>query len=158
MKQLLSFVIAICVVMAFTVSAQAQDWSSAQKEVWKVVKTGWENWKTGDVEASMELIHDKYQGWNADHPLPSSKAKIKEYYGMMKDYMQVTYFDISPARIMVTDNAAVAHYYFTFYAVYGGEKKMEKEIAGKNTEFYVKEKGKWLLLGDMTIVAEEDND
>jgi hypothetical protein len=157
MKQLISFVVAIGLIMAFTVTTQAQDWSSAQKEVWKVVKTGWENWKTGDTEASLKLIHDKYQGWNTEHPLPSSKAKVGEYYEMMKEYFQVMYYDISPARITVTDNAAVVHYYFTFYAVYGEEKKTEKEITGKNTEFYVKEKGKWLMLGDMTFVEGDDD-
>ena len=141
-------------VMAFTVSTQAQEWTSAQKEVWKVVKTGWEYWKTGDVEASMDIMHENYQGWNADYPLPSSKAKVREYYDMMKEFFEVMYFDISPARITVVDNAAVVHYYFSFYALYGGEKKMEKEIKGKNAEFYVKEKGKWLFLGDMTIVEE----
>jgi ketosteroid isomerase-like protein len=65
--------------------------------------------------------------------------------------------DLTPVRIAVVGDAAVAHYYFSFY----GERMGEQEaISGKNTEFYVKENGKWLLLGDHTStkVEEEDDD
>jgi hypothetical protein len=103
-------------------------------------------------------MHDKMQGWNNENPLPFSKDKILELYAMMKENMKVEYYNINPARITVTDNAAVVQYYFAFYAVYKmGEKEWEEQITGKNAEFYVKEKGKWLLLGDMTYIEENDD-
>jgi len=37
-----------------------------------------------------------------------------------------------------------------------GEKKAMEESHGKNVEFYVKEGGKWLLLGDLTLFNENE--
>ena len=46
-------------------------------------------------------------------------------------------------------------YYFYYMATYtSGEQKIQREGNGKNVEFYVKEGGKWLLLGDMTVFSE----
>ena len=60
---------------------------------------------------------------------------------------------INPARIVVTENAAVVHDYFylTSTNTVGEEKKQIKQ-QGKFVEFHVKENGKWICLGDMTIV------
>ena len=140
-------------IMAFTSSVVAQDWTNEQKEVWQIVEDGWKAWQAGDIENAVAAIHEDFQGWNSMYPLPSNKDKVIKNYKMMKDMMKVQFYDIEPARIAVTDNAAVVHYYFTFYAVFTmGDEKWEEKTEGKNTEFYVKEKGEWVLLGDMTFI------
>jgi hypothetical protein len=75
---------------------------------------------------------------------------------MMSENMKVMYSDMEPARITVVGDAAVVHYYFTFVALFSYEgKEFEREMEGKNAEFYIKDKGKWVLLGDMTYVKQE---
>jgi hypothetical protein len=37
-----------------------------------------------------------------------------------------------------------------------GDKKEQEQMHGKNAEFYVKEGGKWFLLGDMTTFEEKE--
>lgn len=156
MKKVIITVCAVCMVMAFTSRTYAQDWSSEQKEVWQAVADGWKAFQDGDIESTKALIHDKYQGWSNEFPLPMNKAKVLKHYTMMKDLMEVMYTDIEPARITVVGNAAVVHYYFTFAAIYTmKDKKVDREIKGKNAEFYIKEKGKWILLGDMTAIMDE---
>ena len=150
----MKFVLAVLTIMAFTFTStsHAQEWTGDQKEVWKVVEDGWTAWQQGDLESAKTGLHEKFNGWNSKYPLPVGKAKILKYYAMMKESMDLQHYDIEPARIIVTDNAAVVFYYFEFYAIYTiGEKKIEENVKGKNAEFYVKEKGKWLLLGDMTF-------
>ncbi len=151
-------VVAICVIVAFSSSIYAQEWTKEQNEVWQVVEDGWALWSKGDMEGSMALFHDKYQGWNQEEPLPMNKKKLEKWYTSMKDMMKVQYYDIQPARITVTENVAVVNYYFSAYMVFTwGETKTEEEVKGKNVEFYIKEKGKWLLLGDMTVFDSKDN-
>lgn len=159
MKKTINIILALSVIFAFSMgSLSAQEWTDEQMEVWQTVEQGWLDWQSGDIETASASMHDKMQGWNNENPLPFSKAKILELYAMMKENMKVEYYNINPARITVTDDAAVVHYYFAFYAVYTmGEKKWEEQISGKNAEFYVKEKGKWLLLGDMTFIEEKDD-
>ena len=160
MKMTLKLLLATGIILAASLgSMNAQEWTDAQKEVWQTVEQGWLDWQSGDLEAAKAGMHDKMQGWNNENPLPFSKAKILELYVMMKENMKVEYYNINPARITVTENAAVVHYYFAFYAVYKmGEKQWEEQISGKNAEFYVKENGSWLLLGDMTFIEEKDDD
>lgn len=70
----------------------------------------------------------------------------------MKSMMKIDYFSLNPARILVMDNIAVVDYYFWYSStITMGEKKEMKDSRGKNAEFYVKEGGKWLLIGDMTV-------
>jgi hypothetical protein len=165
MKRLLSIAMAMAFIMAlaFTTTTQAQDWTKEQKEVWSVVMKSWESWAKGDVESALEVFHEKYQGWSDEHPLPVGKEKIGKYFSMMQEMMKVEFLDLEPARITVVDDAAVVNYYFSFYATYTmGEKSKSEEVMGKNVEFYVKEGGEWLLLGDMTLHKsggeEEDDD
>ena len=51
----------------------------------------------------------------------------------------------------MTDNAAVIDYYYDYTLTTTiADKKETKQRKGMVVEFYVKEGGKWLLLGDMT--------
>lgn len=78
---------------------------------------------------------------------------------MAKEFMTIQMYDISPARIVVTENAAVVDYYYNFYATWSwGDTKEEKEIKGRLAEFWIKEKGEWKLLGDMGVNTKDDDE
>ena len=133
-------------------SSFAQEWTKSQKEVWQIVEDSWTKWKAGDIEGAIAYTHDKYQGWSNDSPLPSTKEMVKKWYQDQKNRMRIESYELNPARIVITENAAVVDYFFYFEMTYTrGEKKELQEWYGKNAEFYVKEGGKWLLLGDLTI-------
>jgi hypothetical protein len=145
--------IALVAVMAFiaTSGARAQEWTKAQKEVWQVVEDGWKYWQTGNVDGLAAITHPKYQGWDNKSFLPYSKDKSMQQYQEWKDFTKLDYYDIEPARITVIENAAVVDYYYNYsITITQGDKKETKDSKGRNAEFYVKEGGKWLLLGDMT--------
>jgi len=72
-----------------------------------------------------------------------------------KELFKVNFYSLNPARIVITENAAIVDYYYWYEATYTrGEKKELIEDRGQNVEFYVKEEGKWMLLGDMTTHKE----
>jgi hypothetical protein len=163
MKTTVKFAIIALFAMFITSAALAQEWSKEQKEVWQNVDAMWSKWKASDAAGAGALLHDKYQGWNGEMPLPMGKEKMVSMFTEMKDMYKLNYYSIEPARIVVSGNAAVVDYYFYYSeTVTTGDTKKQEEHHGKNVEFYVKEGGKWLLLGDMSVYEknrkDEDND
>jgi hypothetical protein len=135
-----------------TTSAFSQEWTKAQQEMWQVVENIWNSYKTGDLAAYNASLHPKYQGWDNQTPLPYSKIKVMQQLGEMMPSIKFEVIDIEPARIVVTENAAVVDYYYNYtYTRTQGDKKDPVTRKGMAVEFYVKEKGAWLLLGDMGI-------
>lgn len=154
MKKLMKCAMITTITIAFlsVSSLNAQEWTKEQKEVWQVVETAWEKWQEGDFDASFASIHEKYLGWNQEDPLPTSKEKWRKSVETWKEYTKLDYYDNEPARILVNGDVAVVHYYTDYYLTFTkGEDKKQKSYKGKNTEFYIKEDGKWLLIGDMSV-------
>lgn len=154
MKKLMNYA-AIAVTMIVFLGAStlnAQEWSKDQMEVWKVVENAWATWQEGDFEASTANIHEKYLGWNNEDPLPTTKEKWIKSMNKMKDFVKLTYYDIEPARILVYGDVAVVHYYYEqSFAYTKDDETTDYNYKGKNAEFLIKEKGEWLLIGDMTF-------
>jgi len=159
MKTTLKYAAIALFAFFMTSTAIAQEWTKEQKEVWQTVDNMWSKWKTGDVAGVTASFHEKYQGWNGDMPLPMGKEKMVQMFQEMKDMSKVDSYSIEPARIAVSGNAAVVDYYFNYSVTntVGNEKKQDHG-KGKNVEFYVKEGGKWLLLGDMSVYDDTEDD
>jgi hypothetical protein len=161
MKKNMNYTLIVLLIFAFVgvQSVKGQEWSKDQLEVWQEVENGWAAWKSGDTEKAFAGISDKYLGWNTEAPLPISKEKWKSKQEQYKDYVSVEYYDLQPARIVVTDDNAAIYYFFEFSMVFEKDgKKKEINTEGRNVEFYVKEKGKWKLFGDMTYFENDDDD
>lgn len=158
-KMIYVFVTAITVFAFVNVNTlSGQEWSKDQKAVWQEVENGWKAWKSGDSNGAFKGVHEKYLGWNHDDPMPISKAKWKNQYEMWSSYMKVQYYDLEPARIVVEDNSAVVYYYFEFSSVIDKDgMKKNRNMEGRNVEFYVKDGGDWMLLGDMTYFEGDDD-
>lgn len=160
MKKFIRYAFLLVTMFAFigVSTVNAQEWSKDQLEVWQEVENGWASWKSGDLNASFAGISESYLGWNNDDPLPISKAKWKSMQEQWKDYLTVDYYDIQPARIVVTDDNAAVYYFFEYSMVYEKD-GMKKQInsKGRNVEFFVEEKGKWKLFGDMTYTEDDDD-
>ena len=106
--------------------------SKDQQEVWKVVQDTWKAWKSGDVKATFQTFHEKYQGWSDDSPIPIGKASLQEWFSSMKDMMTLNFYNIEPARITVLKDAAVVDYFYYLNMSYAmGDEKGSKETKGK---------------------------
>ncbi len=159
MKTIMNYAVIAAIVFSFLGAStlHAQEWTEEQKEVWQVVETSWAKMQEGDYEGSFANIHEKYLGWNQEMPLPTNKEKWVKSIETMKEFATLKYYDIEPARILVHKDVAVVHYYFEQYIDYEKDKVItEYNYKGKNTEFYIKEDGKWLLIGDMTLWGDEE--
>jgi hypothetical protein len=160
MKKITKIAATAALLIAFlaATSLTAQEWTKDQLEVWTVSQNMWEKWKAKDLEGAFANIHDSYQGWNNETPLPMGKKKwmdqMKPYMDMMSD---LTYSN-EPARIIVVGDAAVIHYYFSYsFVLSKGDKKKQISNNGKYSEFYARDKGQWMMIGDFTSSMEEDD-
>jgi hypothetical protein len=153
MKRLISITAMAVTMIAFigTTNLQAQQWSQDEKAVWTEVENMWNNWKAGDLDAAFANVSHDYLGWNNMSPMPISYSKWVSSEKENAKRLSEKKFDIEPARILVHGNVAVVHYYYSYSFLYNeGDKKTRISSKGKWSEFYVKDNGKWMLIGDFT--------
>jgi len=155
MKKFVAVLSSILLFVFISGTIMAQEWSKEDKELWKTIEDSWKKWQDKDVEGTLALFHDQYLGWRNEAPMPSDKERVKKMFTWMAEKGEIRYMDLQPVRIAMTKNAAVVHYHYAIMGVWGDK---EEYIKGTNSEFYVKENGEWLLLGDFTYEMEEDHD
>ena len=161
MKKLLCVFSSVVLLSLFAYHLNAQNWTKEQMEVWNVVLKSNEQLTKGDLDGYFANFHDDYEGWNNLEPLPVNKTLSKQMMpsAEMMESFKLNYSMINPARIVVSDDAAVVHYVFQWSATNTTDDgTFPISRSGKNTEFYVKEGGAWLLIGDMTLINSEGDD
>jgi ketosteroid isomerase-like protein len=126
-------------------NAKAQEWSAAQKEVWKGVNDYWAVMTKGDVNGFMEYFDNSYLGWEDNQPLPSTKAQSQKWLQFSTAGTKVLIYELKPVGIAVYNDVAVVHYYYTMVTEIDGKKKSE---SGRWTDVVKKEGNKWVLIGD----------
>ena len=59
-----SIVLLLSLGFASARNAAAQQFNSAQREVWERVESRWRAWQTGDLEKMLSLYHPRFHAWN----------------------------------------------------------------------------------------------
>ncbi len=124
----------------------AQEWSAAQKEIWKVEEGTVADIEKGDVEKLMSYVHQDYRGSGHGSPLPIDKPIFrKQLEEMLKTYPARSLF-LQPAAIQVFGNTAIVHYIatITLKSVDGKEATLQTAY----TDVFVKQGEKWLIVAD----------
>jgi ketosteroid isomerase-like protein len=125
---------------------QAQEWSAAQKEVWKNVETYWDLDAKRGVEKFMAYFHDDYLGWFNRDPMPHTKAETRKWVEHDFKTTTVLYQSIKPVAIKLHGNVAFVHYYYG-RNIKDAEGK-EKVLRGRWTDILTKQEDKWVMIGD----------
>jgi len=159
MRKLLGYIFCSFIIVLLSSSAIfSQKWNRKQKDVWTVVEKSWTDWKSGNTEAVKASLHDSYHGWSNDQPFPIGKNAETSMFEWMTASSEIQYFMLDPVRIVVVKNVAVVHYFVTFSIQRTeGEETIIETTSGKNAETYIRKRGKWLLLGAMRILDDDDN-
>ena len=118
----------------------ADEWTSAQKEVWKAIENIWEGLKQGKmdfttfVEGSLE--------WNSDQMEPLGGDKLKRNYEDWFAYDKPVSYELKPLQILIYGNVAIV-----FYKLKWKGKKMRE--SSRQMETWFKQDNKWKFLGLM---------
>jgi ketosteroid isomerase-like protein len=124
----------------------AQEWSAAQKEIWKVEEETVADIEKGDVEKLMSYVHQDYRGSGHGSPLPIDKTIFrKQVEQLVKTYPARSLF-LQPAAIQVFGNTAIVHYIATITLKSVDGKEATSQTA--YTDVFVKQGDKWLIVAD----------
>ena len=126
--------------------ASAQEWSAAQKEVWKSVETYSELGAKGDLDGIMSYFADDYLGWSTRSAMPGTKADVRKWVAHDFETNQTVLQTLKPVGIAIHGDVAFVHYYFT--VLQKNAKGEEKTIQGRWTDILKKQGDRWVLIGD----------
>ncbi len=124
----------------------SQEWSAAQKEVWKNVEAYWGLYDEGNLEGYMGYVHSDYMGWSYSSPLPLDKATLRKALDHDLKTSKSVLSIIKPAAIGVFGTFAYADYVYT--VIYKDAEGKEKSESGRWTDILMKQGDKWVLVGD----------
>jgi ketosteroid isomerase-like protein len=92
------------------------------------------------------LYHDDYKGWDYDSPLPAGKASSEKWLTYASENYNWIIHELTPAAIVIVDDVAVVHYYYTaVFADLDGEKE---NTDGRWTDILMKDGDAWKLIAD----------
>lgn len=141
--------------IALPATVLAQEWSSAQKEVWKNVEAYWALDAAGKTDEFMAYFHPEYMGWSIRSALPANKETVRKFVSHGHKTSKTLVYHVQPAAIAIHDNVAIVHYYWSQVTQASGDK--EKESSGRWTDILMKQGDKWVLIGDHGGTTSKDN-
>jgi ketosteroid isomerase-like protein len=127
-------------------SVRAQEWSNAQKDVWKSVEAYWALDAARDLDGFLGYFHEDYLGWSVEDALPVTKTMVARFIAHDLKTTQVLVQNIQPVGIKIHGDVAFVHYYWTRLSKDAQGK--EKNESGRWTDILKKQGDRWLLIGD----------
>jgi ketosteroid isomerase-like protein len=125
----------------------SQEWSAAQKEVWKSVETYNTLGAERNVEGFLEYFHPDYSGWDYEDAVPTNKADVKAYLEQSSWKTRKTvYMTQKPLAIKIYGDFAFVHYYYSL--IFKDQDGKEKSSSGRWTDILMKQGKKWVMIGD----------
>ena len=137
---------AAAMVLLASAPLAAQDWSQAQKDVWKNVEAYWALDAAGNTEAFLGYFHPDYAGWDLNRAVPGGKDTARKFLSHYHKTSKTLVYDLQPAAIRVHGNVAIVHYHYTQIARDAAGK--DKESSGRWSDILMKQGDKWVLIGD----------
>ena len=135
-----------CVMLLISTTLFAQEWSGAQKEVWKNVEAYWALDTAGNTDGFMAYFHPDYGGWNITNPMPSNKEAAKKFIAHGLKTSKTLVYHLQPAAIKIRGNIAFVHYHYVQIVKNADDK--DKESSGRWTDILMKQGDKWVMIGD----------
>ena len=128
--------------------AHGQEWTAAQKEVWKAVETDWELLKRGDLDGLMAMRHANAIIWWPSKMWPFGGKSMKREYKGWLDYDPPVAYELEPLDIQIIGNVSIVFY----------ESKWNGNLLsgyGRFMETWIKQDNKWLKIGSFSASCEK---
>lgn len=149
MKRLSTIMIVLAVFCFMSLASSmlyAQEWSPAQKEVWKVVEEIALLWSKGDIEGLYKHNHPDNSFWSYSNPVPISFESSKKFDALGAKQFKVQAYSQTPLTILVYDSFAVVNHILLAYLM--GEDGKQSKMNWRATWVFKKEGTKWLLVAN----------
>jgi len=129
--------------------AFAEEWTEAQKEVWKTVEARWELIIKGDAKALAANLHEDALIWWPQNSNPSRKEVME---GQFRDWFRLNMplsYELKPVAINIVGNISTAFFYFKWES-----KIPPNTFKGRNFQVFIKQDGNWKMLGDSSSLCD----
>ncbi len=147
MKNLISTITILFVVVLLSGNTFAQQWSAEQQDVWAGVQKYWDVSAKGDVQGFLSYFDDSYMGWSNQSRIPQSKTNTSKWIENDMNNNSTVVSTITPLTIWVKGDFAYVHY--TYAEITQDKKTGEKKTSsGTWTDILMKKNGKWVMIGD----------
>lgn len=137
---LCTFLLAICLLTAGNVNAQASDDSA----VWSVIERAWQAERRGDSKWIDELLSADFVGWSNDSPAPRDKGSTRRWNIFAAKQTDILQHELYPLSIIVHGDLAIAHYLYSSASKTKGENV--KTEHGRYTDVLVRSDGEWKFI------------
>ena len=124
----------------------AQEWSAAQKEIWKVEEEIMSAFMKGDIEKLMSYVHTDYRGSGHGSPVPIDRSIFRKQAEQLIKTYKVGQLFMQPTAIQVLGNTAIVHYIMTMTMTPLEGEEVASQTAW--TDIFVKQGDKWLMVAD----------
>jgi thiosulfate/3-mercaptopyruvate sulfurtransferase len=125
---------------------QAQEWSSAQMEVWASVQELWRLSGALDFDPWFERVSEDYRGWAVTDDMPRGKAGwLEEAHGRLDRPRRVNH-QIIPRAIDIHGDVAIVFYQYA--ALSRSDEGAFSLSKGQWTDSFRREGDRWLLIAD----------
>ena len=146
MKRILGVVFAL--VLLVPITAQGQEWSAEQLEVWQRVEASWVAESEGGTSCYDEFVHPEFKGWSMIRPYPLDRETSRKWSRYGLETSNTLIFSLHPMAIVIQGNTAVAFY---FVSTGDEDEKGERETThSREVDTFVRENGEWMILSWMT--------
>lgn len=135
-------------------SVFSQEWSPAQKEIWKNVNNYWDLMAKGDINGFLSYFHPDYIGWDNGDATPTTFNETKKWIQYAYQGVKVPVYTLKPLAIKIYGDVAFVHYDYAMAKEYpDGKKSMEN---GNWTDILLKQGDKWVMIGDHGGMIKKD--
>tara|TARA_B100000809_G_scaffold77091_1_gene74872 strand:+ start:369 stop:836 length:468 start_codon:yes stop_codon:yes gene_type:complete len=137
----------VVAIIFFAGLLNAQSFSKSEQKVIDAVKSYWSDSVGKDKNAWIDAFHDSYKGWDVDNKVVSTKENNIKWINYSWGKSTTLFWDITPIGVVLHDDIAVVHYYYT---TIDKDKKSGKETTtkGKWTDVILNDGGEWKLVAD----------
>ena len=145
----LSIIFIIFILIAFNISntQDAEEWSSAEQQLWKLEQNYMQYYKDKNIDSLKTFYHKKFTGWPQYADMPVDVSAAMKALRMTAD-IRILSFKIRPQNIVLHDNTAIVYYYID--VDYEAKDNTITTVPTRLIHTWLKENGRWQILGGMS--------
>jgi len=104
--------VSLCLVAMTGTWSTAQSWDTSQKEVWQAVLGSYQDIEKEDAGWTDKWVMPNAAVWG-DYPMPRTRETVSRWDEFNFERSDTLVSEYSPAAIVVHEDMAVAHYYYS---------------------------------------------
>ena len=144
---LVSFVL-LSILMSYPQLAHAQQWTSAQKEIWELEDTYFGHLKDNNIEGMATYWHEDFVGWPSHSSEPLDRIAGRASMEELSKKRKFISYELQPQAIVIHSKIAIVHYLAD--VTLENQEGEKKTASVRITHTWLDEGEGWKIIGGMS--------